>query len=1217
MRKSLNILNEFKKFDKFIAVGNNKKEFRRISVFSMEVKMKKILYFVMFLFVFFLNTGNLVGDEKKIILGIARVDGGKYNVEFRKYHRTILFYQKNNIEPVLFDYIFLPQSSKTLTEKQMYEIISRFHVIHLATTIEGVGVMFGEEEKGQAQKVANVLKKYVENGGGLFIQAQSVRYPNTKDEDYWNEVLKPFGIEILHECIFDKTREYKGKTINEESFFYTQNILPHPITEGIKCLYLPLHSSHPGPGTVALKYSQDWQILIRGEKECQSYKSGIPGDPNVVNLENVGTYISYPPILAIREMGKGRIVSYPISEIFTGLNYLNPLWDNTVEEKGDPLSGRKSDSWQLQMNCYKWLGENALKIEQIGTYKFEPYKEIVYPEKVSWDKYNFSKPLTPTTLAKGIVGAHSSYTDGEGNVFDYVEECKKQGLSFIVFTDPLELLTPQKLNSLINDCKKASGKDFYACPGIEFTDGNGIRWIMIGENIKFPPEKFISGGKTYTQWDGKKVNYYGHYAIYNNCPQTGIIDYKELRKVGGYPENLWWFFLYIPLAYDKDKLIADNYDEFLFGLRDLRWSSLISFTRIKKPSDIKIASNTEVTIFRDIESAKNSLNKSFASYWTAYQGLQQVSQGPIILQWETINSQMENNWMYTKGAQRVRLKFEVFSENGVKEVIVHDANYGIMRRFDGKGEKIFGKEFEVVHDKQHYLTLEVIDNKKKKAFSHYILVYCYKQGLFRCGDNLNILGPLGFWWHPDRNEMLPLGKDFRNGGKYALVGWDTAQAAFGVPQPKDVPCENIDIKDIGWYPDRYKIGKFVGKIMNVKLAGHDMQIVSMNMDHLVSLYDTENIPTPSYASLPLNQGEIEYFERDHTMIAPADRVDFFIGWNYRRYYESIKNYEGSFVWHEGYIKIKKDIELGSGAIPLLQLKTPFQPEKGIGNLVFVKEPEGIKEIKLTSDKKQYIEGKIQQGGYISYMPTVLGYTAVFIPKTEKNKNTKWTYFGELPGYIFVRIGEKGEKIKKDTILEYNFIYGVFAEKKPGKEELEETVKKLNLNGGKDGYPIKIEKGEIDDTIFFFTAKANDNEAVFTLGPCDMIIDLPIRVKGIEDNGCAAIYSTQKPWFRFVSVYDNTAYFQEPIEKENKIWVGNIFVCDDKNLKITVIVDGQDEGKEPFIEIHNPTDKNIETKIWSPEKTPLFGGMSFKTNIPAGDSKFYMIKDGKFIEIRNK
>ncbi|MCM8770204.1 MAG: hypothetical protein NC911_11190, partial [Candidatus Omnitrophica bacterium] len=83
--------------------------------------MKKILL----LFLLFNLTESSFSQSDKIYLGIAQVDGDKYNLEFRKYHRTIPLYQKNNIEPILFNDVFLPKYK--LTEDQIYERISRFH----------------------------------------------------------------------------------------------------------------------------------------------------------------------------------------------------------------------------------------------------------------------------------------------------------------------------------------------------------------------------------------------------------------------------------------------------------------------------------------------------------------------------------------------------------------------------------------------------------------------------------------------------------------------------------------------------------------------------------------------------------------------------------------------------------------------------------------------------------------------------------------------------------------------------------------------------------------------------------------------------------------------------------------------------------------------------------------------------------------------------------
>ena len=207
----------------------------------------------------------------------------------------------------------------------------------------------------------------------------------------------------------------------------------------------------------------------------------------------------------------------------------------------------------------------------------------------------------------------------------------------------------------------------------------------------------------------------------------------------------------------------------------------------------------------------------------------------------------------------------------------------------------------------------------------------------------------------------------------------------------------------------------------------------------------------------------------------------------------------------------------------------------------------------------------------------------------------------MPGETQVGLGHDGQVVKAGTVLPYRFAIVTLADAPAGEAASADAAASFNMNGGRDGYPIAMKVGEVTDTVFFFTARAQQNEAVFTLGPRNMIIDLPIRVQGLEDNGCAAVFSTKRPWFRFVSVVKDTAYFQEPIDKENEMWIGNVFVCDNKDVKITLVVDGQADGKLPFVELHNPTDKDVTATLRSPIHAPMFGGLAATVKIPAGDS----------------
>lgn len=1178
--------------------------------------------------VLLLNLCALCNAASPIVLGLAGKEAEKHNVEFMQYSRMQPVYKENGIQASLFE--FTAFTGKDWTEEKIYNLLKQFHVVHLTTTEEGITVVT-PELAAHAKVAGAALARYVKDGGGLYIQPRSVRYPNSHDEKYWNLLLAPFGLQILHEATFDKTRTFEGKTLSLVPFWFTSNIKPHPVTEGVRGLCLP-RDGGASPAVPAMQYSSDWQVVVNGMKEAQSYKTG---HDNRTNTDKAGTYKANPPVVAVREFGKGRVVCYPLHIIFTGLNHRNPIWSDITECNGNKAAGLPSDSMKLQMNSYKWLSEPARKVAEMGTYKPAPYKLIQFPKSINLDQLQFGKPFggdtnfaypdgqkpmtcAPTQGVRGILGARTKYTDGKGTVGEYVKAAKAAGLGFIVFNDPLEKLTPKTLDKLKADCAAASKQgEFYACPGLEFYDGLGTRYAIWGDKILFPEKEFGDKKWKYTQWDGQKINFYGKYMDQIGFPGSAVIDYKQLRANGAHPENQWWFYHYLPYVYDKDKLIADNYGDFLAGLRDLRWAAIASYTRIYDPADVAAAAKTFWTSFPDLASAKGGLNTRCATYgapwWSAYY----VSQGPSIISWEAINQQMEYNWMQTRGAQRVRLKFIVKSDLGIADVKVHDADLGLVRRFNGKGEKELAREFEMVDDKQHYLTLEVTDTAGKKALSQYILVFSYKQGLFRCGDNLNILGATGMIWHPDRNEMLAQVRNFNNGEDYALMGWDTGTPLC--PSPNCWAQDYINIKGAGACPDRTKA--MIGKIMDVTLGSYNFQIASMRMDKLAQRFDNEQRPGPALCSMPKDIGDLECFERTHTIYSASDRTDWYTAWNQRRGREGRKDYKGSIIWHEGEIKIKKDITLaGTVPIPLIQMRCPVDLQNNWGNVFIVTDAKEGTRVTILRDMQTQVNssGTLKPGGYIAQMPTLAGYHALLAPA-----DSHLSYANHMQSYSFVGLGKDGQELKAGTVLKYRYGMGVFADPVAGNQLLEHTVKALNLGGGKDGYPVEIKTGELIDAVFFFTARAKDNEAMFKLGPQKLIIDLPIRVQGLDDNGCAAIYSTKRPWFRFVAVVKDpaspelrrasTAIFQEPIEQANEMWVGNVFVCDNKDAKITLVVDGQAEGAKPFLEINNPTDKEISATVRSPANTPVFGGLNAPVKIPAGESIRLRI-DGKKIEL---
>ncbi len=1078
--------------------------------------------------------------------------------------------------------------------------LREFHTVLLRIEDEGIFDLTPEKAR-QAKKMGTVFAEYVKEGGGLIIQPRPVRYSGNDDEKYWNLVLEPLGVSIEREGIADKPHlvDHEHKTGFSAKFFHTRNFTAHPLTDGVKGLWLPLDSFDRFPGTPLIKYSPEWTVVVRGEQSAASYRKNAQ---NRMDLDSPGSIAGAPPIVAVRNLGKGRIACVGVDYIYTGLNLNKPSWSHIAENKG--FDGKPGDMMKLMANAVKWTAEPAVGNPELGTYQPVAYKEIVFPRTFNVDKFNFS--ALKLKQPQGVAGLHSYFSGGENSVQEYAAAAKEAGLGFIVFTDPLERLNPEKLEALKKACREVSSDDFYACPGIEFTDGSGIRWIFAGEKVVWPNEKpFQKDGFTHKIWENGVIKHYGRYAEGCSYPFSAIIDYGDLARNKVQVENLWWFFNVIPYAYEKDQLLADNYSQWQFALDDLRWVAPVSFTRIKRAADLTAAMNTAVTCGADLKSIKTFLNSRVSAYHRAIEANIHTRYGqgtPVnIRRWEAHNNQVDPRVLHTRGVQRVRLAVEAESPNGIKEVKVWDGGRKLLRRFAGNGN-VLEQEFELVHDRQHYVYLEVTDHAGNRAISHYIFIYDYKQGLFRCGDNLNILGPLGYYWHPDRNERLPLFKTFRNAELFSVNGWDRGGPDCPVPygrQHLSVQAEGIG-ELFPWTRDA-----MYGMRMATELAGGDLQIVRADMDNIVERFDNANRPGPASCSPPKVLSDNPCFTHTQTMYSPRDRMEHHIAWDHRRLRESLKDYDGSFLYYTGELTFKKDLTLKKDAaipVELLVIQVePAQVAKSVDDILLVKDKaQGILKMEMPRNQKKAVNGVIAADGFATLFHSPIGYLGIIPVEGE------WRYSYHAPGRLALGIGHPGQEFKAGDKLRYAFISGDFLGQETNSEKLE-FARNTFLNRS---YPSQVKTGTTLEMPFFFGIAAQNHEAAFTLGAHPGIgMDLPIRVEGLVDNGCAAVFSTKRPWFRFIGVNGGSdaksagAWFQEPIDHENQIWAGNVFVASEKNILLTLIADGQELGKQPFLEIHNPTDQELTVTISSPPGTPRFGGKSFTLTVPAGTSEF--------------
>ena len=1150
--------------------------------------------------------GLLQAAEPKIKYGISEMTGAIGKRTDFQLSPLAEFYRGVGVEAT-----YIPTElfhKRGITRTTLDKTFKEFHVLNIRPFGEGVG-NYDQDLKKSVKITSEALQDYVKSGGSLIIQIRPSRYSSRSDALYWNDLFAPFGLQIdnNHGLTSTSTVNCFEKPGWVNDFFYTDNIVKHEITKDVTGLWLPVNSYDRFPGTPVIKYSPEFEILVRTGKDGGTFFSSETSRTRFIAGRTKIIPAQEPlPIIAYRKFGKGYVISVPVDMIHTGLNFRNPVWGNITEEKG--LNGKPSHLMNLMKNAVLFAAQPALKNPELGTYQAKKITPIQFPEAVYWNKHGFLHQ--PGELVYGIVGAHTNYSDGKSTVEEYVKSAKKAGLSFIVFADPVEKLTPETTEKIKEECKKFTDDTFFACPGLEFTDRTNLKRFVYGLRVKHPGNtSYKTSLHEHKTFDGKIILNSGYF-IGTVCSfaQNGFLDAKDFERNPIHPENLWWFWAAIPYVHDNGKLVADNRDFFRNLLDDIRAVVPITFNRIYSADDVEKSKNTAVMGGYSLPQVVKYFNSGSGSgYWAAERGNLFCSYnngGSLkVKQFRFINLQEDPRRLHTRGTQRVRGLAWVESPNGIKEVRVMDRNQKPVRIFDGKGKTVLKEEFELVHDKQYYLYLEVEDMKGGHLISNFARVYDYKQGLYRCSDNMNILGPLGICWHPNWPEKISLFKYFRNSEILSVQGWD--RASGDCPRPQLLSDNTLLVEGKGnVYPSNRETTD--GVVMDIKLNGGDLQIVESMMDEIVENFGNAKRGRTTTPCPPQVLAKNEYFAHHQRVYYFRDRQDFHIAWDHRRLRESLLNYDGAMCLVTGEITFRKDVKLSSEhPIPFILGQTRIDPNNIRSDAFWIikdKEKGLIAEEYKQKDRKQFV-GQLTPGSFATSVWSPLGTLAIF-----PLSNTDWRYRSISSCIMSFGVGTPGKEYKAGESIKYAYVSAnvISDTKNPEKYQ-----KLSDLIQGK--YPQKVVLGKKISEPLFFHVEADGNEAKFEVGPEKGLgIDLPIKVSKLQDNGCVAIYSTKRPHFRFIGIADgeNTAYTQEPMDEKNQIWIGNIFVADHKDLRLTFVADGQAPNAVPFLEIHNPTGKEIKAVITSPRNTPQFGGTSFRITVPAKGSVKYKLQAKK-------
>ena len=1012
-----------------------------------------------------------------------------------------------------------------------------------------------------AAETAAALKKYVEAGGGLVISHSTGRYPEAPVDAYWREVYAAFGLELLHEEVVDATTARQEDKYYD--MFFTDSFADHPVTKGVPGLWLPLRRTTPTWGVVATRPSKEWTAVVTTGLGGRSH----PRDPitNALQRDKPGTYTSgNVPIVLVRSMGKGRIVFEAIHKDSCGWAYNIDRWPNLVERS--EIDGKRSDAVKLLENAFRWASEPS-QGDGSFTKNYKPVEPDAPPYRRDpqfgrcWEEKRVWKPLNAAPFrngAVGVVGLHSNHSDGESSVAEYAAEAKRQGLSFLVFTDPLAKTTPDGLEALRAECAAASDDGFYCCPGVEYTDSSGYEWMTFSDKVSWPQKEIVRDGVAYRLFDGKTML---QPTIYRgrNLYRGALLNMKRLGERGALDANLFWVNQVVPAAFDVDKPLHDNFPEFLASPESARRAATVPYTRVRRASDLARAAAASAFVCDSVEGARKIANAEGS-------GANRMAEANHA--WVRLGRSIEIkafDFVRVPGSDVMQCVVAVSSPAGLREICVHDGQRRTIARFDAAGRRDFSRAFTFEFDAQSYPQIIATDAAGARAVSVAKWLNNYHAGLHRCGDNANLLSI---------NPKIT-----------TYLNWDAmlapAYRALSFPPRHFHLSEAYFWEKFDKTPSREPSAGFRALWNTLRLEGVDFPnkrevpssrttfpLVQPNVVTITDQVQGECLVEyrgAQYMTAPVQGrvGDNPYWRLRHRTYQFCDRVD---GWWRAVYYENAPDYRGGYTVVEGELEFLRDATI---AVPLTLVHLTTLNPRGKVSV-------------MRSGGADFGRGS---------------WHAVCADECE------WYGFFGLDGCedvviaersvangveTQVQVGRRGRKVKAGEKLRYRFAVGSFIEPPHGNQYCEWFMSMMDGSG----FMHDAVKGAVAGVNGVVDLVAKRGEASVTLGPTWFIQNYPVRVRGLVDNG-SAYWTDGGKVVKPLAFCDGLAYAEVPLERRTTWRFMNFFAADNPALRFSY-VPAMPGHEKASVQIMNGTGDGIRSKVFN-----LKDGGSFEVNVPAG------------------
>jgi hypothetical protein len=1057
------------------------------------------------------------------------------------------------------------------------ELMRQYNVVVLPT-------LMGWSTDQKPEELGRYLDDYLRSGGGVML-FQLTYLEGIPLFEALNTWLKPYGASFRWEELEDDAHKYADPPAvpwQAPHFFWTDNVAASPLTRDVKQVFW-VPGAFRGPHLAGLNVDKNWQVLLSAPATTKQYKlTYSKADFYVKRTEDVPT-TGAVPLLAVRQVGKGRLAVFGGSPATFWFDLGKPVYGRVPQERGDGV--RKSDWMPLLYNVLRWLAEPAQKAGKPGGYnsqvQFSVRPDYGNRTPIDWEKVDregVSPELVQQTLTwhggvtaqdwkdwetgkykpyKVLLAAKTSLSGGKGSVADWKKAALAAGYSAVVFREDIYNLTPEQWTAFRKECDAASDATFRAVVGQEYEDWIGNKFMHFQGDLIYPPH--LAERSTNNKMRDQ-LSFFCDEGWPVRLPLSvkhNPTEFWNYRLTYGWP-------MYI---YDAGgKLTEDNRREWEELVDSYEYPTGVAVHLLDDPAQIPQAATGAQTYV--LATSLPDFNGRSAGDLFGCSNNPRVftTTGPMIDNFHCLN--MFRTTLGSRdvaGSYRYKTWIKAHSDKPIARVELWGGDEPV--RVYRPMTKEFSAVVDELHDRQRGLWLKVVDVDGGEARATGIMVHDKMLEFVWCGDLENAL-PYGLGTD-DAGNVFTIGigtrvkssfqgidgpgTDGYDMWRYVPWGTDTSAPAVGLlgdvrlwtNEEKTLP----DAKE--WYTSRVSMPYGSREVMDERLTA----------TRLVNWQDY----VPKYQ--PAINGWYP-FTQDHDTTA-FDLV-----------HDDVEFHRSAGVpalqWSHGAMTFKQDVTLSSTQ-PLNVLLARFN-----NNMPLPYAYTSAGEVPLGDHVI-----KLGKGGFLTW-PGQMGHVTVFGLDDDfavRVNNTGKRVYLDL-GYNF-----PGRQFKTGEKFTYQLVTMRWPSGMPLSDRLDVRVAAaLNLADREPAYTVAAKRGTVVGTQLFLDLQADKGVFTGSFSRAWLGTRVPARLWGLNHRWTACVWRKGAADQILAPLCpradDQAAYFSLDLENEaGDLFLGSVVTCDQPEVWIRVL-QRSDAGFD--VVAHNPGEQAVTVNLQGEPGGPLEG-----------------------------